>query len=115
MRLWRWLNTPPIGGLLAAGAIWLCFGLVTALGWRANVSLLSGTLPAVGDGVFAIATGLLYGFAYLMAIVLAPILAIAALVEAVARWLIPSRRAAASVDPPGGRTSEPLAPASSRG
>lgn len=71
-------KTPPGRSLLyAAGLIALGFVVLHALGGREGTSVLSGTTPLDGDGF----VGVLYAGAYLMLVVVAPILTLASLVR----------------------------------
>ncbi len=78
----RWLRAPFLSRrwlLTRAGLILVCLCAVHMLGWRENVSFLSGT-PADGGraGLFSVATGITYALVYFAAVVGAPILGIAA-------------------------------------
>jgi hypothetical protein len=68
---------PGIALLYAAGLIALGFVVLHALGGREGTSVLSGTTPLDGDGLL----GVLYAGAYLLLVVLAPILTLAWLVR----------------------------------
>ena len=70
---------PPGRSLLyAAGLIAVGFVVLHALGGREGTSVLSGTTPLDGDGLL----GVVYAGAYLMLVVVAPILTIASLLRA---------------------------------
>jgi hypothetical protein len=91
-KVWRWLNAPvttPAG--LVARALVLVLGLVLvqALGWREHTTILSGTptTEAISRATAAV-LGAIYICAYLGAVVVAPILLLAAaLLAALQQWL----------------------------
>lgn len=68
----------PKGLLVAAAAIALVYVLAHAAGLRAYTAILSGTAPPGGDGASAWALGVGYVLCYFAAVIVAPILAIAA-------------------------------------
>jgi uncharacterized paraquat-inducible protein A len=66
--------------ILGAAALWTLFLACHVLGFRDAVSVLSGTAPTVGGDDAAVG-GVLYVVSWLLAVAVAPILAIAALVQ----------------------------------
>ncbi len=79
---WRWLNAPlttPAGLAARALVMLLGFAIIHALGWREHTTILSGapTDATIGRATAA-ALGATYICAYLGAIVVAPILLLAA-------------------------------------
>ncbi|MEX0775426.1 MAG: hypothetical protein WD042_06895 [Phycisphaeraceae bacterium] len=79
-RLFLWgglLSAPP--WVARAVLLLAIFALLHLLGWRADTAIISGTLPAPGvAGELAILRGLLYVLSYFAAVLVAPILLIAA-------------------------------------
>src|ERR1043165_7583867 len=65
-----------IGSMLVMG---LTFGVCSILGWREYTSVLSGTYPTSGDPNDAVTRGVTFVILYFGAIVVVPILFIAAL------------------------------------
>lgn len=99
----RWLTEAfsARGLLLRAALIALAYGVCHLLGWRDYTSILSGTVPA-SDGValrnLHSLLGLLYVFAYFAFVLIAPILAIAGMLMALAERLW-QRRVRAPTEP----------------
>lgn len=81
--------------LHAAGLIALAFVVLHALGGREGTSVLSGTAPLDGDGLLGVA----YAGAYLMLVVVAPILTLA--------WFIRGRLERLWPEEPTGSGSSP--------
>jgi hypothetical protein len=72
-----------IPALAAIAAMLLgLFAVVHALGFRDDVSVLSGT-PTSGDPIASALSGVAYAAAWFLAVVVAPVLALAALFQAV--------------------------------
>jgi hypothetical protein len=66
---------------LGAATLWAAFLACHLLGFRDHVSVLSGTAPASG-GDASVVGGLAYVASWLLAVAVAPVLAIAAIVQA---------------------------------
>jgi hypothetical protein len=69
--------------VIRAGIILLVLGIAHVLGWREYVCVLSGAHPEPGFGMVAPLAACLYLIAYFGAVLVAPVLLIAALVETV--------------------------------
>ncbi len=69
--------------LIRAGIILLALGIAHVLGWREYLCVLSGAHPEPGSGLVVPAAACLYLVAYFAAVLVAPVLLIAALVETV--------------------------------
>ena len=99
----------PAGFGLRAGSLLILFLIVHLAGFREYASVLSGTVPqgsfgTAVDQFFAVA----YVFLYLGAVVVAPILAIAALVFLILdRWLFRRRPTRTGVAGEGGTNQQP--------
>jgi hypothetical protein len=78
LMLGRFLSPP--GLLLRAGILLAAFGAFHLLGWRDDTRVLSGT-SAPSEG--AVARGMLYAAAYFSAVLLCPILILAAAIQMV--------------------------------
>ena len=78
----HWIRAPFLSSrwlLSRAALILVCLGVFHLLGWRDNVSFLSGT-PSDDEQsrLFAVASGVTYALVYFAAVVGVPILVIAA-------------------------------------
>ena len=99
----------PAGFGLRAGVLLILFLIVHLAGFREYASVISGTVPQGSFGMavdqfFAVA----YVFLYLSAVVVAPILAIAALVFLILdRWLFPRRPIRNDMAGEGGANQQP--------
>lgn len=80
-----------VGVVLVACSFIAAFVVMHALGMRDDVSVLSGTAPAL-DGATP-ASGLAYAAAWFAAVVVSPILVLAALLDAVVVRVTRARRA----------------------
>ena len=58
--------------------LWLLLLIVHALGWRADVGFLSGTVPVTGE---SLAAGLVYVACWFGAVLVAPVLFLYALLD----------------------------------
>ena len=81
MSSWREGPLSPMGMLAGALVLVLLFAVAHALGFRDGVSVLSGKMPS-GDA--SAGGGVVYALLYFAAILVAPILAIAAMIA----WLL---------------------------
>jgi len=87
-----WLVSPAVLFVLA-GLLAVAFGLCHASGWRAYTCILCGSLPAGASAEAAILGGGLYVLAYFGCVVLAPSLALTAVLRLLTRrWLAPPPR-----------------------
>ena len=65
---------PPWHLLVAAVLLSMAFAFCHLAGYREHVSFLSGTLPAAGGGLAAMACGAVYLLSYLLAVFVVPVL-----------------------------------------
>ncbi len=65
---------PPWHLLTAAVLLSAAFAFCHMVGYREHVSFLSGTLPAGGGGLAAMACGAVYLLSYLLAVFVVPVL-----------------------------------------
>lgn len=72
--------------LVWAAAIWVLYGVGNVLGWRADMALLSGTIPGASEGVTVLLC-VVYSGLYLGAVFVAPVLVIGAAIESVVRGI----------------------------
>jgi hypothetical protein len=77
----------PVGWALRAGVLLAIFAAVHLLGWRDATCIISGTAP---DSTTAL-HGILYALAYFSAVILCPILILAAVLCALFRRLFSVR------------------------
>jgi len=70
--------------LIRALAIWVLYAIANALGLRADMALLSGTIPTANASVGVLLCVVYLGL-YLGAVFVAPILVIAAVIEGAVR------------------------------
>lgn len=71
-----------LGWMGCAVALMVMFGVFHIIGWRHNMSFISGTVPGSHAHAMVI-RGMLYGLSYFGAVILAPILILAAGIRAV--------------------------------
>ncbi len=79
----------PKGWILRAGLLLAIFGILHLLGWRDDTRIISGTSL---DGHATIIHGLLYGLAYFAAMLVCPILILAAGLYALLMRFVPSMK-----------------------
>ncbi len=72
----------PAGWLGSAVLFLAVFGVFHVLGWRDDTSFLTGTVPTKGADAMVV-RGMLYSVAYLAAVLVSPILILAALLRVV--------------------------------
>lgn len=84
----------PRGWLLRAAALLALFGAMHLLGWRDDTRILSGTAtPGVAGAGASILRGIAYGLAYFAAVLVCPILILAAGAYALLARVLPRRGA----------------------
>jgi hypothetical protein len=71
-----------------AAAILITFAILHALGWREFTSVISGTIPRGASSMEASVKALAYMAAYFGAVLVAPILIIAAAIRLGLEWVI---------------------------
>ena len=91
----------PLASVAGALLVLALFGAMHLLGWRADTCIISGTVPGSGAAAdAAVLRGLLYAGAYFGAVVVAPLLIIAAGLQAGWSWLASRRTLTGSASTP---------------